>query len=121
MQTSVAVCNHAFHHNPSVWGENHNVFDPSRWEEPQISAKSRLLMHFGLGPRQCIGKAIATTNIYKLASALLRDFEFELADPRERMNVAKGMYEGTIPDLISVGISELEEPLMVRVKQRTKA
>jgi len=34
-------------------------------------------MHFGLGGRRCIGKTITTTNIYKLTSSLLRDFEFE--------------------------------------------
>lgn len=75
-------------------------------------------MHFGLGGRQCIGKTVAQTNIYKLTSTLLRLFDFQLAD-EEREKVASGAYHGVLPELISVGISDLKKPLLVtaRVKQ----
>ncbi|KAH7030053.1 cytochrome P450 [Macrophomina phaseolina] len=116
--TSVAVCNHAFHHNPDVWGDDHDTFDPERWEKPELAARARYLMHFGLGGRQCIGKAVAQTNIYKLSSTLLREFEFELADAGEKAGVENGLYRGKIPGLVSVGISELKEPLMVRARRR---
>ena len=106
------MCNHAFHHNPQVWGQDHNVFDPSRWDQPETAARARYLMHFGLGGRQCIGKTVAQTNIYKLASTLLREFEFELADGAEKPG------RGVLPDMISVGISDLEHPLMVRARKR---
>lgn len=119
--TSVAVCNHAFHHDPAVWGGDHNVYDPGRWSNPDIAKKSRYLMHFGLGGRQCIGKTVATTNIYKITSSLLKDFEFELADPVERKGVEAGAFVGILPDMVSVGISDLEHPLMVRVKLRASA
>ncbi|KAI3391285.1 hypothetical protein diail_7644 [Diaporthe ilicicola] len=69
--TSVAVCNHAFHHDPKIWGTDHDVFDPDRWEHPENAKRSRYLMHFGLGGRQCIGKTVAQTKIYKLAGTLL--------------------------------------------------
>ncbi|CAN9233891.1 unnamed protein product [Alternaria alternata] len=75
--TSIAVCNHAFHHNPAVWGDDHAIFDPDRWDQPETAARGRYLMHFGLGGRQCIGKTLAQTNIYKLTSTLLREFAFE--------------------------------------------
>jgi cytochrome P450 len=70
-------------------------------------------MHFGLGGRQCIGKTVAQTNIYKVTATLLRLFEFELADGEgeKKMN-------GSLPAMNSVGISDLEEPLMVRAKLR---
>ncbi|KAG4444379.1 hypothetical protein IFR05_000144 [Cadophora sp. M221] len=116
--TSVAVCNHAFHHNPEVWGNDHNIFDPARWERPEVAAKSRLLMHFGLGGRQCIGKTVATTNIYKVTSTLLREFHFEMADEQGTINAKKGLYRGRIPEMISVGISDLKGPLMVRARVR---
>lgn len=119
-QTSVAVCNHAFHHNPDVWGPDHDVFDPARWERPELAQRARYLMHFGLGGRQCIGKTVAQTNIYKLSSTLLKEFEFELADPGERAGIEKGAFRGKIPDLVSVGISELEHPLMVRARRRVQ-
>lgn len=69
-------------------------------------------MHFGLGGRQCIGKTIAMTNIYKIMSTLLREFNFELADKQAQR---KG-----IPELISVGISDLQEALMVRAHVRVQ-
>ncbi|KAJ5825696.1 hypothetical protein N7474_002834 [Penicillium riverlandense] len=119
--TSIAVCNHAFHHNASVWGLDHNIFDPSRWDDAEFSTKSRLLMHFGLGGRQCIGKTVAMTNIYKLMSTLLREFEFELADEQERTRAQEGYFHGKIPAMMSVGISDLADSLMVKAKRRTSS
>lgn len=75
-------------------------------------------MHFGLGGRQCIGKTVAQTNIYKLVSTLLRVYEFQLADPKERERVKMGEFYGKLPGLISVGISDLDGPLMVTAKLR---
>ncbi|KAH6874059.1 putative benzoate 4-monooxygenase cytochrome P450 [Thelonectria olida] len=116
--TSVAICNHAFHHNPAVWGDDHNVFKPERWEMPEMAQRGRFLMHFGLGGRQCIGKTVAQTNIYKLTGTLLRLFEFQLADCEERRKVAGGEFYGRLPELISVGISDLKKPLLVTAKIR---
>jgi len=118
--TSLAVCNHAFHHNAAVWGQDHNEFVPGRWDQLQTSQCSKLLMHFGLGRRQCIGKNVATTNILKVMSTLLREFEFELVDEQEKINVAEGSYKGKIPRMISVGISHLEGPLAVKVRARAR-
>lgn len=75
-------------------------------------------MHFGLGGRQCIGKTIAMTNLYKMASTLLMEFDFELADEVEQGKVARGEYNGKLPDMISVGVSDLASPLMVKAKIR---
>ncbi|KAJ5504555.1 hypothetical protein N7463_007429 [Penicillium fimorum] len=61
------------------------MFDPSRWDDPEIANKARLLMHFGLEGRRCIGKTVAMTNIYKFMSTILSEFDFELADEAERV------------------------------------
>lgn len=114
------MCNHAFHHNPDVWGADHDVFAPSRWDDPELARRARFLMHFGLGGRQCIGKAVAQANIYKLASTLLREFAFELADAGERVQVDEGAFVGRLPGLVSVGVSDLEKPLMVRARVRAR-
>ncbi|KAJ5460735.1 uncharacterized protein N7458_002287 [Penicillium daleae] len=118
--TSIAVCNHAFHHNPEVFGVDHNTFNPARWDDPEIANKSKLLMHFGLGGRQCIGKTVAMTNIYKLMSTLLSEFEFELADEKERGSSTIEGASTDIPELISVGISDLASPLMVKASKRKR-
>ncbi|KZL68515.1 benzoate 4-monooxygenase cytochrome [Colletotrichum incanum] len=118
--TSVAVCNYSFHHNPRVWGNNHDVFDPSRWDQPDTAARARYLMHFGLGGRQCLGKTLAQSNIYKLTSTLLREFDFQLADSSERQAISRGEYHGRLPEMISVGVSDLAGPLMVFAQARTQ-
>ena len=118
LQMSVAVCNHAFHHNPRVWGSDHNVFDPSRWNDRETANRARYLMHFGLGGRQCLGKTLAQTNIYKLTSTLLSEFDFQIANPVERDQVARGEFRGRLPEMISVGVSDLEGPLMVKASVR---
>jgi hypothetical protein len=75
-------------------------------------------MHFGLGPRQCIGKTVATTNIYKLMSTLLAKFEFRLAAD-EGQN-GEELRPG-VPNMNSVGIIELDGPLLVTARAREKA
>lgn len=117
-QMSIAVCNHAFHHNPRVWGDEHNIFDPSRWDVRETADRARYLMHFGLGSRQCLGKTVAQTNIYKLTSTLLHEFDFQIADPAERDEAASGGFRGRLPEMISVGVSDLKGPLMVTAKVR---
>lgn len=117
---SVAVCNHAFHHNPRVWGNDHDIFDPCRWDQPETATRARYLMHFGLGGRQCLGKTLAQSNIYKLTSTLLREFDFQLADASERQAITKGEFHGRLPEMISVGVSDLAGPLMVFAQTRTE-
>lgn len=84
-------------------------------------------MHFGLGGRQCIGKTIATTNIYKLTSSLLTNYEFELAaEPNtfqasEPWSNSSPYQKSDLPSLVSVGISDLEDSLMVRCRKRKAA
>lgn len=117
-QTSVALCNHAFHHNPSIWGPDHDIFDPDRWQRDSSQELSKLLMHFGAGGRQCIGKALATSVIYKLVSTAIAEFSFELADAEEQKVAMKGGFQGRLPELESVSISDLRGPLNVRVKAK---
>lgn len=75
-------------------------------------------MYFCLGGRQCIGKTVAQTNTYKLTSTLLRLFDFRLADAEERLRVAGGEFGGKLPDLLSVGISDIKKPLLVTARVR---
>lgn len=77
-------------------------------------------MHFGLGGRQCIGKTVAMTNIYKLMSTLLSEFEFELAEEGSDTASLNAALDD-VPELISVGISDLAKPLMVKASKRRRA
>lgn len=78
-------------------------------------------MHFGLGGRQCLGKTLATMNVYKLTATLLREFDFEIADENERKAAKRGDFVGSLPNLVSVGISDLEGSLMVKARVRKES
>lgn len=117
-QTDVAVCNHAFHHNPDVFGPDHNVFDPARWEDKSNGEASKLLLQFGAGGRQCIGKPLALSIIHKLTATLLAEFILELADPQEQQAAVAGEFRGRLPPMLSTGISDVKGAIMVRAVDR---
>lgn len=75
-------------------------------------------MHFGAGGRQCIGKSLALTVIYKTTATLLARFSFQLADEKEQQGVEDGVFYGKLPEQVSVGISDLKGPLMVKASDR---
>ncbi|KAJ5691555.1 hypothetical protein N7488_012290 [Penicillium malachiteum] len=116
--TSITVCNHAFHHNSNVWGDDHNCFRPSRWEDEANEELGKLLMHFGTGGRQCIGKPLALTLIDKTTAILLARFSFQLANEEEQQEVENGLFYGKIPELVGVGRSDLKGSLMVKARER---
>lgn len=101
--------NHCLHHNPTIWGADHDVFEPARFlpgSERYDPSNVGLLLHFGAGPRQCIGRNIALVSIWKILTSLLRKYEFTLVDPEEKLVT------------INFGVVEKKGPLNVRVKTR---
>lgn len=97
---------HAFHHNPSVWGSNHDVFDPDRWYDRHTAELSHLVIPYSVGKRSCVGQNLANANILKMTTTLLRCYEFEFVNKEEPMVV------------VSHGDSDLRTPVLVKVKRR---
>lgn len=62
-----------------------NAFDPDRYAEPrQEDIVNRWTwIPFGAGRHRCVGAAFAQLQIKAIFSVLLREFEFELAQPAE--------------------------------------
>ncbi|KAF2650009.1 cytochrome P450, partial [Lophiostoma macrostomum CBS 122681] len=116
--TDVALCNHAFHHNPEVFGNDHGMYDPTRWERESGESLSKLLMHFGAGGRQCIGKTLALSIINKVTATLLAEFSLELADAMDQQRAVAGEFRGELPPMKSVGISDVKGPIMVMATRR---
>lgn len=97
------------HHNPKVWGPDHETFDPDRFVEG--SAKyhpnnANILFHFGQGHRQCVGRNVAMMSIWKVLITLLMNYEFEVVDDE--------------PELImrDTGVGDKVGPFNLRVKKR---
>lgn len=101
--------NHAVHHNPAIFGDGHNVFDPSRFQGPENSDLRRNLSPFSTGHRMCIGRNMAMANMLKVLTTVLRRYRLEAVDLEDKI--------GTL----SVGISEKEGLLRCRVWSRNLA
>jgi cytochrome P450 len=92
-----------------VWGKDCSVFKPERW----ISDKNKLkyepsykFLSFNTGPRTCLGKDIAFTQMKAAAAALVYNFYFEVE-------------EGHVIAPKHSIILQMKNGLMVKVKKRS--
>ncbi|KAK4164391.1 putative cytochrome P450 pisatin demethylase-like protein [Cladorrhinum sp. PSN259] len=83
----VAISPFLVQHDKGVFGEDADQFRPERWLESDAANKEKHIIGFGDGPRICMGKNIALSEIYKLVPELIRSFDFELADPNKEWTV----------------------------------
>ena len=75
--TTVYIHANAIHRLPSFWGDNADVFDPDRWDHLPADHSSNAFMTFLQGPRGCIGRKFAETEMKCLVVALLSMYRFE--------------------------------------------
>ena len=85
--TTVAMFSNTINRIPHFWGETADVFDPDRWDRLPDTYTPNAYMTFSQGPRSCIGKKFAETEIKTLLCCLLSLFRFErderVEDPEE--------------------------------------
>jgi sterol 14alpha-demethylase len=84
-------------------------FDPGRYIDPrQEDLTNRWTwIPFGAGRHRCVGNAFAMMQLKAIFSVILRDYEFELAQPSE-----------TYRDDCSKMVIQLEQPCRVRYRRR---
>lgn len=92
--TILLVVPWAINRNPKLWGPTAEDFVPERW----IDESGRATMNGGAdsnfsfltflhGPRSCIGERFARAELRALLAALVGSFEFEMADPGEKVEI----------------------------------
>ncbi|CBI19665.3 unnamed protein product, partial [Vitis vinifera] len=67
----------AVHHDPKIWGEDANDFNPLRFKEPRKHLAS--FFPFGLGPRICVGQTLAVVEAKIALSMIVQHYSFELS------------------------------------------
>ncbi|KAK1638423.1 BcABA1, cytochrome P450 monooxygenase [Colletotrichum phormii] len=71
--------------SPALFGEDAELFRPERFLEvddaARMSMERDVEMAFGYGRYMCAGKPVAFMELYKAFFELMRNFDFELADP----------------------------------------
>ena len=91
---------------------NPDSFDPDRYEKPrQEDLVNRWTwIPFGAGRHRCVGAAFAQMQIKAIFSVLLREYEFEMAQPPES-------YQNDHSKMVV----QLARPAKVRYRKRVKA
>ncbi|XP_065847703.1 cytochrome P450 734A1-like [Euphorbia lathyris] len=67
----------AVHHDPDIWGEDVNEFNPLRFNESRKHLAS--FFPFGLGPRICVGQNLAMVEAKIVLAMVIRHFSFILS------------------------------------------
>jgi sterol 14-demethylase len=86
-----------------------NTFDPGRYLDPRQEdlANRWTWIPFGAGKHRCVGNAFAMMQLKAIFSVILRDFEFEMAQPPESYG-----------DDTSKMVIQLARPATVRYRRR---
>jgi sterol 14alpha-demethylase len=86
-----------------------DLFDPGRYLDPrQEDLQNRWTwIPFGAGKHRCVGNAFAMMQMKAIFSVILRDYEFEMAQPPE-----------TYRDDVSKMVIQLAQPCRVRYRRR---
>lgn len=81
------VCNlRGLHHDPKVWGEDHNQFIPERMMD-MSKYPAGCWKPFGNGIRACIGRAFAEQEMVLVVAMILQRFQITMADPSYHMEL----------------------------------
>ncbi|KIK17678.1 hypothetical protein PISMIDRAFT_633442 [Pisolithus microcarpus 441] len=83
----------------AIWGPDAKIFRPERWlEKDGIPKKAqdvqgyRHLLTFADGPRNCLGKGFAVSEMKAVLSVLVKSFLFEMRDgPGTQIELCKGI------------------------------
>lgn len=85
--TTVLVYSNAINRLPEYWGPTADEFNPDRWDNLPDSYTTNAFMTFLQGPRGCIGRKFAETEMKILLCVLLSQYSFardeSVQDPEE--------------------------------------
>ena len=75
--TQLQLAMTSVHHDPMIWGEEANDFNPLRFKVPRKHLAS--FFPFGLGPRICVGQNLAVFEAKIALSMIIQHYSFELS------------------------------------------
>lgn len=75
--TTIYIHANAINRLPMYWGDNPDVFDPDRWDNLPSTFTTNAFMTFLHGPRGCIGRKFAESEMKMLVCSLLSTFSFK--------------------------------------------
>lgn len=88
--TILSVPSYTIHRDPETWGEDVEVFRPERWFERDQNLIQKTFNPFSYGPRGCVGKNLATMELFIIIATVFRRYEFALEDPNQSFLTREG-------------------------------
>ncbi|KAK0190790.1 cytochrome P450 monooxygenase [Armillaria mellea] len=79
--TTVGVHIYGLHHDPTVWGDDADTFNPDRWLDINTEMVRRTFKPFSDGPAACIGKNLAMVHLRIVLASIFKRFEVIFEDP----------------------------------------
>ncbi|KZS98305.1 cytochrome P450 monooxygenase pc-bph [Sistotremastrum niveocremeum HHB9708] len=76
--TVLSVPSYTIHREKRTWGEDCDEFRPERWFERDQTDIQRCFNPFSYGPRACVGKNLATMELFMIMATVMRRYEFVL-------------------------------------------
>lgn len=67
----------AINFDETMWGPTVDIFDPDRWDNLPATITNYSYLTFLQGPRSCIGRRFAETEMKVLLAALIRRLRFD--------------------------------------------
>lgn len=86
--TTALISMWSINRDETLWGPDAAIFNPDRWLEGPNAANGGAstpyaLLTFLHGPRSCIGRGFALTEMKVLLAVLVMRFRFEIAEPEK--------------------------------------
>jgi cytochrome P450 len=75
--TLVIIAITAINFDESMWGPDVDEFNPDRWDKLPDTVTNYSYMTFLQGPRNCIGRRFAETEMRLLLVSLIQNFKFD--------------------------------------------
>ncbi|KAH9934405.1 cytochrome P450 monooxygenase pc-bph [Fomitopsis serialis] len=88
--TVLSVPTYTVHRNEDVWGSDADVFRPERWLERDKNELQKAFNPFSFGPRGCIGRNLASMELFIIVASVFRRYHFVLEDTSQKLDTKEG-------------------------------
>ncbi|KAL5523029.1 hypothetical protein ACEPAF_1296 [Sanghuangporus sanghuang] len=88
--TVLSVPMYTVHRDPEVWGADADVFRPERWFELDPVKLQKSFHPFSFGPRACVGRNLAMTELLFVISSISHRYNIVLEQPGIPLNIHEG-------------------------------
>jgi benzoate 4-monooxygenase len=77
--TMLSVPSYTLHHDPTICGDDVEVFNPDRWLPENLTQRQKMAFNpFSHGPRACVGQNLAMMELELIVATLFRRYDIVL-------------------------------------------